>query len=40
MLLHRFQYFRDSHRTSELVEVVLSALSVLATEDKGDLVPL
>lgn len=26
--------------TSELVEVVLSALSVLATEERGDLVPL
>jgi len=28
------------HYTSELVEVVLSALSVLATEERGDLVPL
>lgn len=39
MLLKIMKYTRVYY-TSELVEVVLSALSVLATEERGDLVPL
>lgn len=38
--IRNFAKFWNMHYTSELVEVVLSALSVLATEERGDLVPL